>query len=378
MRKSVVLKRALRALEARFTPFELDWIQVELSARCTADCVYCPVSRFRGRRRESFMSEETFRRIEPTFSSVDLVFLQGWGEPMMHPRFWEFVHRARDAGPRVGFTTNATLLDAENRHALLESGVEIMGVSLAGADKRTHDRFRVGNSLDLIDRHLSLLREEKHARGLDFPNVHLAYLLLAANLSELPDMMDLAGRWGASQVVVNNLDLVMNASLEVEALGSRPELWPELGSRLEEACERAEQTGIIFQGYGFDSYQAEPTCTENVLKSCFVSADGWVSPCVMANLGLKKGTEAHFRCRGGEYPIESLHFGNVHERSVEEIWRSEPARGFRNTFRERIWRGRRDTKGLPNVCTHCQKLNRVQSVENRSPREATRPKSYCG
>jgi MoaA/NifB/PqqE/SkfB family radical SAM enzyme len=279
---------------------------------------------------------------------------------MMHPRFWEFVGRVRDAGTRVGFTTNAALLGAENRRALLESGVEILGVSLAGASNRTHDRFREGNSLDLIDRHLSLLLEEKDAYGSDSPCVHLAYLLLAANLSELPKLMNLASRWGASQVVVSTLDLVLGASLENEALSCRPELWPELEARLEEARKSAEEAGIVFQGYGFDSHQFGSVCRENVLKSCFISSDGWVSPCVMANLGLEEEAEAHLWCRGEKHPIELLRFGNVHDRSVEEIWWSDSARKFRDTFRKRIWQGRRDRADLPKVCTHCHKLRTVQ------------------
>jgi len=352
----MMLRKALRTLQSRLVPFELDWIQVELSACCAGECLYCPVSRFRGRRAEGFMSMETFRRLEPAFSSADLVFLQGWGEPLLHPGFWELVARARAAGPRVGFTTNATLLDAKNRLALLESGVEIMAVSLAGGTSKTHDHFREGSPLDTVDLHLRQLQKEKGDLGSDLPRVHLAYQLLASNLSELPPVMDLAKGWGVSQVVVSNLDLVLSAALDEEALDSRSELWSEMRLRLDEARGRAEERGIVFQACGFGPNGAEPACSENVLRSCFVSADGRVSPCVMANVGLDEGAEAIHRFRGNDYPLHPLVFGNIHERSLEEIWRSEVASDFRRVFRERIWRGRKDTKGLPGVCKHCYKL----------------------
>jgi MoaA/NifB/PqqE/SkfB family radical SAM enzyme len=313
------------------------------------------------------MNEETFRRIEPAFSSANLVFLQGWGEPMMHPRFWEFVRRARAGGPRVGFTTNGMLLDAVNRRALLESGVEIMGVSLAGATRRTHDRFREGSPLAVIDRHLSLLKEEKRTLGSESPRLHLAYLLLADNLTELPDLLELAEHWGAAQVVVSTLDLVLSPTLVREALGYRPDLWPELEDRLEAGHQMAERAGIRFDAYGFSSYPAEPACTENVLRSCFVSADGRVSPCVMANLGVDEGTGTHHRIEGEEIPIQRLDFGSIQEHSLEEIWRSRKAREFRKIFRERIWEGRRDRKGLPDVCAPCQKLGRAPWYPGRVP-----------
>ena len=74
------------AIWNRMAPFHLDWIQVEVSALCHGECTYCPVSRFSGRRRGGLMSMETFELLEPSFSSAELVFLQGWGEPLLHPR----------------------------------------------------------------------------------------------------------------------------------------------------------------------------------------------------------------------------------------------------------------------------------------------------
>lgn len=53
---------------------------------------------------------QTFDSLTPAFSLTDLVFLQGWGEPLLHPRFWDMVHRVKRAGCWVGFTTNAMAL----------------------------------------------------------------------------------------------------------------------------------------------------------------------------------------------------------------------------------------------------------------------------
>jgi MoaA/NifB/PqqE/SkfB family radical SAM enzyme len=348
------MERILRGIRDRLAPVELDWIQVELSARCSGGCTYCPVSLWADRRRDGFMGAETFSRLLPSFPLAELVFLQGWGEPLLHPRFWEMARQTVASGVRVGFTTGGALLDRENRRALLESGVEILGVSLAGATPATHDRFRPGNPLQVLDANLRALSREKEAVGQEHPRLHLAFLLLIDNLEELPGVLDLAVGWGAAQVVASHLSLVLTPELEEQSLLPRPQEWSRASDILGES--RARARGIGFHAYGVGAPEGEPSCKENVLKSCFVSAEGEVSPCVMCNLGLTDGAVATHRLRGENVPIRTLTFGNVREKALEEIWRCEAARAFRRTFRDRVWRGTRGRDGLPNPCRDCLKL----------------------
>lgn len=302
------------------------------------------------------MSMETFELLEPFFSSADLVFLQGWGEPLLHPQIWEMARRVRSAGARVGFTTNGILLDEANRKALLNSGLGILGVSLAGATPGTHDRFRRGSPLETIDLNLVRLKREKEAAGSQFPEIHLAYQLLADNIDEVQGVVELAHRWGATQIVMSNLSFVLSPTLEQQALLSRPEGWPGIRDRLEKVRTQAENEGLHFYAYTPRGRGAEPVCTENVLKSCFVSVLGDVSPCVMTNLGLEGEARAAHWFRGGEHPIQTIVFGNVADQSLREIWQSKIAREFRDLFRERLWQGSRGTQGLPSPCRHCYKL----------------------
>jgi MoaA/NifB/PqqE/SkfB family radical SAM enzyme len=305
------------------------------------------------------MSMETFELVEPFFSSADLIFLQGWGEPLLHPHFWEMASRARRAGARVGFATNGVLLHEVNRRALLETGVEVMGVSLAGARPATQDRFREGSPLEAIDVNLVRLRWEKEASGAAFPEIHLAYLLLAGNLEEVELAVDLAERWGVSDIVVSHLSPVLDPSLEEESLLADPRHWPHAQEIIEEARVRAEAKGIRLHARAPAQDEPAPICEENVLASCFVSALGDVSPCVMTNVPIPSGTETAHHFRGREYPLERFTFGNLRERSLPEIWRSEPARAFRAVFRDRLRKGSGGVGSLPGPCRRCYKLLQV-------------------
>lgn len=354
-------KEGIRSLVDRLAPFHLDWIQVEVSSLCHGGCLYCPVSLCSRERKGALMSMEIFQRLEPWFPSTGLVFLQGWGEPLLHPQFWEMARRARSAGARVGFTTSGVLLDQANRRALLDTGLEVMGVSLAGASPEVHDRFRPGCPLEAVDENVRALQDEAKASADGLPDLHLAYLLMTGNLHDLPHAVDLAEGWGADQIVVSHLSLVLSPGLEEEALLAHPDLWPQVQAVLDEARERAEARGIGFHTYGPEGGEGpEPACTENVLASCFVSVRGDVSPCVMTNLGLGRGEEPGAGQRpergGSGAPLPSLIFGNVREASLKEIWHSSAARRFREVFRERLAGGVRNTKGLPGPCIHCYKL----------------------
>jgi len=349
-----VLAEKLRAIGDLLIPFHLDWMQIEVSSRCNGQCCYCPTGRFPDRRRNLLMPMETFERLEPFFASADLIFLQGWGEPLLHPRFWDMARRAHQAGCQVGFTTNGILLNEGNRRALVNSGVDVMGVSVAGATPATNDRFRAGNPLEVVDLRLRRLREEKAEADVRLPEVHVAYLLLAGNVDEIEAMVDRAEAWGASEIVVSHLSLALDASLEEESLLARPAEWPRAHERLRAAQRRARDRGLRLAYRSPASESGHRDCGENVLRSCFVSALGDVSPCVMANVGLT--SDAAYRFHGRDVRFDTLTFGNVRDHELPDIWRSHAARTFRLACADQLLVGRPGADRCPTPCASCYKL----------------------
>ncbi len=396
-------RETIRKIWENLRPFRLDWIQVEVSGLCVGRCRFCPVPQAPGSGQGNLMEPETFARLLPSLPAADMVHLQGWGEPLLHPDFWAMARQVAEAGPRVGFTTNGVLLNREHRWALLESPVEVVGVSLAGATPSTHDRFRQGCPFHLLDENLRALKGEREGAGLDGPHLHLVFLLMRGNLHELPEVVELARRWGAHQVVASHLSLILDREMDGQSVLANPEIRTRAREAIREARSRAageapprtqsggraraasgERAGdpgpfrgamdeegkeegaeisgqeVAFHAYGWDLEGPLPSCPENVLRSCFVSASGQVSPCVMTSGGLARGEEGlSHRFRGTAAPLETLVLGNLREASLEEIWRLAPARDFRRIFRDRIWRGTRGGEGLPGPCRRCYKLFEV-------------------
>ena len=69
--------------------------------------------------------------------------LQGLGEPMMHPRFFDMVAYAAGKGIRVTTNSNLTLLNERRAAACVASGLDCLHVSIDGATAETYERIRV-------------------------------------------------------------------------------------------------------------------------------------------------------------------------------------------------------------------------------------------
>lgn len=342
-------------LEALARP-RFDWLQLEVAGVCNAACAYCTLTCYQGVREGGLMDMSTFEHMEPHFKSAALVFLQGWGEPLLHPQFWEMAHRAKDSGARVGFTTNGTLLDEANLARLLDTPIDIMGVSIAGTTAATSDRWRAGNDFARLGATLRALKNMKNARAKTDPQVHIAYMLLASSWQELNGLPALAEAWGVSEVVVNNLTFIADPALQQESLFERPDLWQPVLERLDTVQADATARGIALHYDRPDRCEPHAQCTEHVLKTCFVSWQGNVAPCVLTNHSLKAEATATHYFRGQSYPVGGCVFGNVNEKPFETIWKSDAARSFRAAFARREKRKPPGMNDLSEPCRHCYKL----------------------
>lgn len=338
------------------SPLHFDWLQVEVSAICNASCAYCVLTCYKDQWGGELMDMQTFERLRPSFALSDMVFLQGWGEPLLHPKFWDMVRAVKSANAKVGFTTNGVPLVDKHINNLFAERVDIMGVSLAGTTAACHEKFRQGCDFARIEKALKKISQMKRGNQAEGPSVHLAFMLLRSNWQELNRLPALAAEWGASQVVVNNLSFIGTEAMRDESLLLQPELWPEVSNALESAKKEAEREGILLHYY--QPHMEEPCaiCTENILNACFISYSGDLSPCVMTNISLQPGEAAEYWFQNEIYPVENYVLGNIGERSLPDIWKAEKARKFRAAFEERLSMDQPGTHQLPAPCRRCYKL----------------------
>lgn len=328
----------------------LDWVQVEVTTHCNGLCIYCPHTLMHDRWTSRHMPLERFMALVPFLKHTDLVYLQGWGEPLLHPDFCEMVRICKDEGKRVGFTTNGMFLNEHTTRRLVDMRLDILAVSLAGTTPATHNRIRKGTDLDQIMSHLERLGTIKAEQNAQTPAVHLAYLMLRSNFHELKEILPLARRVEAKQVVASNLTLIADPSLAGEALFNDTEGTDDYRNALDEIRENASREDIVFDYHGPGLDMTSVLCRENVRRACVINVDGEVVPCVFTNPVLS----SHYIFQGESLPLRSLSFGNIHNESLTRIWNNKKYVAFRNLFSPEVTKTPAEVRlKMPGCCVRC-------------------------
>ncbi|MGC8719897.1 MAG: radical SAM/SPASM domain-containing protein [Thermodesulforhabdaceae bacterium] len=320
------------------------WIQIEVSSLCQASCIYCPHTAYRKLWKGRLISKELFEKLVPMFSRADLVFLQGWGEPFLHPDFFDFVHRAKDQETLVGTTTNGMLITKDTARRIVDSALDIISFSLAASSSK-NDVVRQGTSIDHVLKAMEWVRNEREKQGVLKPRIHVSYLLLKSLASELEDLPELVSKAGAEKIVISTLSLIPDADLEKEAFSSPVEL-REAISFITSNLGSAREIEIEFENkieWLRKSSSGTFHCPEIPTESFFVGSDGRIAPCVFLGLPLKRTI----------HNVVSMSFGSLAFSEVETIWHRPSYQAFREGF----------VKGpLPFPCARCARLNTTYSA----------------
>ena len=325
-----------------------DWIQVEVTSRCNAACSYCPRTVYGRDWQDRSMPFKMFERLVPSLNRTSLVYLQGWGEPFLHPELPAMIRLAKSAGCTVGTTTNGMLLTRGGIRQVMEAGLEILAFSLAGTTPECNDAARAGTSLSTVLKNMDQVQQIRQSRQSDTPAVHIAYMLLRSGLGDLDGLPGLMADHGVSQAVVSVLDFEPDISLSRQVVVPRTGPARQALAKRMTALKRAgARLGVTIHTPCFNLKGRDGTvCSENIGKALFVAADGEVSPCVYANLPID---QARYARQGHAAHYRRLTFGNITDRLLPVIWRAPAYAGFR----ERLASGRPEP-----FCRNCPKQRR--------------------
>jgi MoaA/NifB/PqqE/SkfB family radical SAM enzyme len=329
------MKRLLERLLGRPKRFSA-W-QIELTTRCPLACRMCIRQ---GREwRNADMDFEDFARIAPHLRDVETVILQGWGEPLLHPRLVDIVRLAKSQGrdaAAVGFVTSGKGMDRRYAADLVEAGIDFLGFSFAGASADTHCAIRVNSDFGELVSASEDVQTVKREKGLERPRTHVAFLMMKENLHEVPALPDLAHRVGASEIVLTNLIDAADAWQDAQK-AFRCDGHVEHAELLDQAERRARELGLGFRRASLVP-RSTPVCEEDPLRNLFITVDGEVAPCVYLCPPVSEEFTRWF-C-GCEHRARRISFGNVLREPLDAIWESPQYVAFRDGFARRARRHR--------------------------------------
>lgn len=309
-------------------------IQIEVTTHCQLRCVFCPHTVLANEWKRAHLSWEAFSSILPFVRHTKLIHLQGWGEPLLHPRLWDMAAAIKEKRGRVSVTTNAVLLDEAAAREIARIGIDMVAVSVAGARAETNDSLRVGSRLDRICSSVSRLC------GLEpRPQVHLVMQTMKPNMEELLELVTLAAELGVDEVITPNLDYAPTD--EVDALKAFDRSINRHYTELtEEAKRRGKERGVRVHTYPLRPREDILVCDAHPVHNVWISALGEVAPCPYLALPCRDKIPRLFW--GSHEYLRHFSFGNISS-GLDRVFDGEISRSFRGTFFRRLLADRFDT-----------------------------------
>ncbi|NPV75365.1 MAG: radical SAM protein [Anaerolineae bacterium] len=194
-------------------------VYIEPTNSCNLDCSIC--MRHVWDEPMGNMEMAVFDRVMAGLASFDplpSVFFGGYGEPLSHPAILEMIRRAKALGAKVELITNGTLLSKEISKALIEIGLDTLWVSIDGASPESYADVRLGAALPaVLDNLRALYQLRLHWLKPRRPELGIAFVAMQRNIAELPEVIRLGIRLGASRFSISNV-LPHTPELQAEML----------------------------------------------------------------------------------------------------------------------------------------------------------------
>lgn len=314
--------------------------QIEPVGTCNLKCRMCAVQ-FRHAALPAWMDWGLYTEVIDQLSPrLQYLHLQGLGEPLLHPRFFDMVNYAARRNITVSTSTNMTLLDAGRAKECLKSGLDALHVSLDAASAQVYETIRLNASFETVKDNLSGLLELarlEHSRL----KVCIVMVLMRTNIDELPGLVRLAKELAIDEVHVQQL------CQDVAEQDLPQDFRPWAGLMREQAvCDKdaAVVTSVLAQARrlavqlgvnlrlprlqarpGLDAATGQERC-DWPWTSAYITFDGYALPCCIA-------------CAP-----DLIHLGNVAESGIDAIWNGTAYHRFREELQQSV---------PPTICRSC-------------------------
>jgi radical SAM protein with 4Fe4S-binding SPASM domain len=320
------------------------YIQIEPVGQCNLRCQMCSIQ-FRQDGPPygppAFMAFETFTYIIDNFTGLERLHLQGLGEPMMHPRFFDMIEYAARKGIKVSTNSNLTLLNERRAERCVKSGLDDLSVSIDGANAETYERIRIRAHFERVVGNLERLLAARRRQCSDLPHLRLVMVIMRQNLHELPDLVRLAHRWSVESIFVQHLCHDFGESslpthyLPMRNFVQEQTLLQEDPQRVEhyfaEARAVARELNIELR-LPRTRIRLHPPGTPGPQRcdwpwtGAYISYQGYAMPCCMVSTP------------------DRINFGKLTEQGVEALWNGDDYQSFRNKLA---------SEDPPEICHSC-------------------------
>ena len=248
---------------------------------------------------------------------------------MLHPQIFEMIAIAKHNGFSVELITNGTLLDEQRSQALLDSGLDLLRVSLWASSPEEYTRNYSGRDSEHFEhlmerlRRLTAMKTRQHKKNL---SIGLQYPINARNYHSLARFVDLAAGLACDFV---SFSLVRNRQGAFQTHMLSSETKQHVIDMLRQLKKTCHLLGL------------KQNIDQTLLRYKIGEAVWDTLPCYIGWLTASIQPEGHV----GLCSTCPLTIGNLYEQPFREIWNSPTVRRFRTQTITR--------EGLAAMKEHC-------------------------
>lgn len=318
------------------------YAQIEPTNRCNQRCIMCP----RNDRLDvpvGDMDFNTFKKILNQLPAIQNLQLNGLGEPLLNKELPEMIKYAKSRGISVSINSNCALIDESLAKKLVESGLDLLKISMDSADAEAYQSIR-GTSLEQTIKGIEALVAAKKEKQSSYPQLWFNSIIMKNNYKNLDEILKLGNRVG--------VDLIRFKPLNI--------FWAQSDSGL--AVEPKELKGAIRKAIEIGKNLKIKHNLEDLLKR--LETDTYKRP--QENIPCySPWNEVYIQYYGGvrlccEFYSGKYDVGNMLEEDFKQIWNGAKMRQIRKEFKK-------GNTYFP-VCKTCNRFSRNLVIYNKIQR----------
>ena len=179
---------------------------VGTSTHCNLKCIMC------GRQSDYPFkinyppSEKVFKLMSKYFTYLLSADLFGFGEPFLENEYFEKIKYLRSIVPKLHTTTNGTLLDTNIINNIIDSGMDVVGISIDAATPKTYSEIRPGGEFNKVISNIKNINKIKKERNVPHPKIYLCFCIMKQNINDLPKLPGLANELQVETTQIRNVN----------------------------------------------------------------------------------------------------------------------------------------------------------------------------
>ncbi|HOY39030.1 MAG: SPASM domain-containing protein [Bacteroidales bacterium] len=283
-------------------------VSIETTAVCNLQCPACTLGSGELLRDNRYMDYEVFKRIvdelRPNIINANLYFQ---GEPLMHPEIENLISYAEKNRIHTTISTNGGLLSLKASR-IASAGLSRLIVSVDGITPDTYERYRVNGDFSVLCEGLNSLMNLKKTYKKFTTVTEAQFIVMRHNEHEIHDFFIWAKKIGFDRAHLKSLQVNRHKDVELVPAKSCYARY-----KVDESGNLQIKSGLKNACY-------------RLLSTVVITVDGDVVPCCFD--------------KNAKYS-----FGNINQRSINEILASEKAKDFR----KKVFNDRKSV----DICLNC-------------------------